>query len=456
MKTKRIILAAMAIIVILAVGTTAVIAQRSDKPPPDSEVVDLREIQEEAIRNLFDSTGKRIDPNKQLAKIARDHEGGFGGYYFHETDKSIVYVYKLDITKTAAAEAAFRAAHGDDDDITQIIPVQGDYSLDQLVEWYHILIRAFPASDIRMSTSSVSERENRIHIGLWDGDQIDDALRVMGKLGIPQGAVILEEDQIRGAADKDSVTAKWRPLVGGIKHQKSWNGITCTIGFVTERDDVEGMVVASHCTNSDGDVGGIDNADVHQPNDPLVGGNIVARETIDPELTDFNYAACPDGYECRHSDAAFADIESDESLDLGEIAKPEGIGETDVDPAGATFDITSDTGGFSARDEIYYIGRVGGWYTAEVLDTCAKAYVGDNVGILCVGKARVTGSSPDPSNGDSGAPVVKLDTGNDVELLGTMFGISTAHPDVFFFSKIGNIYMELGSSSTWDSCVSNC
>ena len=59
-------------------------------PPPDSDVVDLSQIKEEAVRNLFDSTGKRINPNRQVAKIARDHEGGFGGFYFHETDKSIV------------------------------------------------------------------------------------------------------------------------------------------------------------------------------------------------------------------------------------------------------------------------------------------------------------------------------------------------------------------------------
>ena len=68
----------------------------------------------------------------------------------------------------------------------------------------------------------------------------------------------------------------------------------------------------------------------------------------------------------------------------------------------------------------------------------------------------MTGDSSDPSGGDSGAPVIKLDAGNNVKLLGTLFGSSTSNPDEFVFSKIGYIYMELGQSSTWDSCVSGC
>ena len=163
-------------------------------PPPDSDVVDLSQIKEEAVRNLFDSTGKRINPNRQVAKIARDHEGGFGGYYFHETDKSIVYVYMQDVTKTAAAEVAFRAAYSGDRKITQIIPVQGDYSLDQLVEWFYILDGALIESGIPPARASVREIENRIRIELFDADQIDDVLHIMERLGIPEGAVVVKAE----------------------------------------------------------------------------------------------------------------------------------------------------------------------------------------------------------------------------------------------------------------------
>ena len=174
------------------------------------------------IRDLFDSTGKMMNPDRQLADVARDHEGGFGGYYFHKTDKSIVYVYMLDVTKTAAAEAAFRAAYHGSHEIARIIPVQGDYSFDQLVEWFYILDRALIESGIPPARASVREIENRIRIGLFDADQIDDALQVMERLGIPEGAVVLREDYLRPLADKDSVRAKWRPLVGGIQHEEGW------------------------------------------------------------------------------------------------------------------------------------------------------------------------------------------------------------------------------------------
>ena len=198
------------------------------------------------------------------------HEGGFGGYYFHDTDKSIVYVYMKDVTKTAAAEAAFRAAYSGDHQITQIIPVQGDYSFDQLVEWFNILDRALIASGILPARASIREIENRIVIGLRDRHQIADVRRKMEELGIPEGAVVIRENYSTLLADKDSVRAKWRPLVGGVQHEEGWYTNTCTIGFVTERDDVEGLVIASHCTNSDEDIGGLDDADVHQP-DPLFG-----------------------------------------------------------------------------------------------------------------------------------------------------------------------------------------
>ena len=177
------------------------VAAPNCQPPPDSDIVDLKQIKEEAIRNLFDSAGNMINPDRQLADVARDHEGGFGGYYFHETDRSIVFVYMLDVTKTASAEAAFRAAYSGDREITQIIPVQGDYSFDQLVEWFYILDIALIESGIPPAMASVREVENRIRIGLRDADQIDDALQIMKRLGIPEGAVVVKEGYMELLAD---------------------------------------------------------------------------------------------------------------------------------------------------------------------------------------------------------------------------------------------------------------
>ena len=85
--------------------------------------------------------------------------------------------------------------------LTQIIPVQGDYSLDQLVEWFYILDGPLIESGIPPARASVREIENRIRIGLFDADQIDDVLHIMERLGIPEGAVVVKEDYLRLLAE---------------------------------------------------------------------------------------------------------------------------------------------------------------------------------------------------------------------------------------------------------------
>lgn len=126
-------------------------------------------------------------------------------------------------------------------------------------------------------------------------------------------------------------------------------------------------MVASHCTNSAGVIGQDDDSDFHQPNNPVFGSNKVAEETIDPPLF---LDGCVAYYECRWSDSAFATLDSNDDIDRGKIAKPTGINETDVDPAGSAFSITSDSGYFSTNTNIYYIGRVEGLQSARVTDTC--------------------------------------------------------------------------------------
>ena len=104
---RRLLNAAATVLLLTVVLATAVMAQGTDDPV----TVDLSDIKEDAVRQLFDDSGKMIDPNQRLAIVAQEHEGGFGGFYFHETDKSIAYVYMQDVTKTTAAEKAFNAAY---------------------------------------------------------------------------------------------------------------------------------------------------------------------------------------------------------------------------------------------------------------------------------------------------------------------------------------------------------
>ena len=204
MRRKITVFAAATLVLIAALSAAAVMAQIADErqpEPPVPQVVDLSQIKEKVVRDMFDSTGRMVTPDDRLARVAKDHEGGLGGYYFHETDKSIAYVYMLDITKTESAEAAFRAAYNGDREITRIVPVQGDYSFDQLLEWFYILDRALIESGILPARASVREIENRIRIGVFDGEEIDNVRRIMEGLGIPQGAVVVKEDYMRLLAD---------------------------------------------------------------------------------------------------------------------------------------------------------------------------------------------------------------------------------------------------------------
>ena len=230
---------------------------------------------------------------------------------------------------------------------------------------------------------------------------------------------------------------------------------------MTKCDGVKGLVLASHCTNLSGNIGGNDNAEIHQPiRFAFSNANRVVDEIIDPNLSYFSSNGC-DGYPCRYSDAAFAEMRSSSNIDLGRIAKPEAVNDRDVNPVGATFSITRE-GTAQVGDSIYIIRRSSGWLTGEVTDMCVTSRVdgahdGSEARILCVGEFEIDSDSDDPSGGDSGAPVMEHLSGSNVSLLGTLFS-GDANDGVYYYSQVGLIYSELGEGSnlTWDSCVSGC
>ena len=169
----------------------------STVPREPVATVNLDEIKEEAVRDLFDDRGRMVNPDQRLARIAAEHKGGFGGYYFDETDRSTAYVYMLDPSQTEAAKAAFRAAYRGDRQVDRIVPVQGDYAFNDLLEWFHVLDTAMVENGIHPSTGGVREISNRIRFGLEDIGQATEARRIMSDLDIPQGAVVFEKEKIK-------------------------------------------------------------------------------------------------------------------------------------------------------------------------------------------------------------------------------------------------------------------
>ena len=165
--------------------------------PDGVPTVDLDEIKEQVVRDLFDDSGRMVNSDQRLARIAAEHQGGFGGYYFDETDRSTAYVYMLDPSQTEAAKAAFRAAYRGDRLIDRIIPVPGDYAFNDLLGWFHVLDAAMVKNGIHPTTGGVREISNRIRFGLEDIGQAEDARRIISDLDIPQGAVVFEKSKAR-------------------------------------------------------------------------------------------------------------------------------------------------------------------------------------------------------------------------------------------------------------------
>ena len=193
----------MVVLVLLMGGLLAssVIAQGTNDPPSGDN-----DYQEEAVRRDFDEDGKRVTPDDRVAKIAQEEEGGFGGYYFAENDPGHVYVFMKDTSKTAAARSAIESAYNGDVSITQISVVQGQYSFNDLLNWYRSLIHAMANDRIPMASGAVMEAKNRILIGLPDMSRRSDIRDLMRELDIPSAAVIFEEEQVNLLTGKDSVT----------------------------------------------------------------------------------------------------------------------------------------------------------------------------------------------------------------------------------------------------------
>jgi len=454
---RKLGLPVVALVLLVGILTVSVVlAQDSPDPPPAEDDGGSRE---DAVQRLFDEDGNMFGPDQHLARIAKDHQGGFGGFYFDEDDPSRVYVYMTDPSKTSAARSAFNEAYAGDQSVSSITTVQGSHSFDQLLGWFHALDAALVEEGVAPSSGAVLESENRIRFGFRTSAEISSAREVVDELEVPATAVNLVISNPVLLGDKDNVKSRWRGVVGGIQYQWRYNWVKCTVGFTTQRGSTNGLVVPSHCTtNISGiPIGGEMNTVIHQPNFPRNGSNEVGRELTDPQLThiDDPLDQCAEGYVCRYSDAAFVQM-TDGGIHRGKIAKPTKIGKTKVSPAGTTFSVTSDSGGFFQNDVIYYVGRSEGWQKAKVLDTCTfKEVVNDVIRVICVGRARVT-EGGGPSAGDSGAPVFKITSDSNVELVGMLFAGDLDEDDVFYFSTLGHIYNELGPRDSWKSCTSGC
>ena len=259
----------------------------------------------------------------------------------------------------------------------------------------------------------------------------------LARLGVARGDYAIELTQpIHHAA---TLRDRFRPTQAGI--QIHFGQYVCTMGFNADHAGGRSFITNSHCTNSQG---GTEGTLYYQPvssTDPTA----IATEAADP--TYFKGGVCPKGKKCRYSDASRALYAGTTASNRGDIAKTSGANNGSLTVAG-TFAITSQddvTKSFPIGTVVNKVGRTTGWTQGAVTRTCVNTAVsGSQIMQLCQTFVANSGGATVVGGGDSGSGVFRITSGDNVELVGLLWGGSSDNK-TFVFSPLASVQQELGS-----------
>ena len=281
------------------------------------------------------------------------------------------------------------------------------------------------------------EARNRLVFGVEHAAAIPGVRNALARLGIPTAAyaVVVSEPIHQVATLRD----RWRPTQGGI--QIHFGQFLCTLGFNADDGTARSFITNSHCTNTQG---GVESTRYYQPTS-TVDGTVIATEVEDP--TYFRGGACPLGRKCRYSDAARALYSSGVASTRGAIAKTSGPNNGSLGVTGA-FSITSQdntTKNFTIGTTVNKVGRTTGWTRGNVTRTCVTTNVsGSNITQLCQTFVQDPGGAVVVGGGDSGSNVFRITSGDNVQLVGILWG-GNSSGTLFVFSPLKQIRDELGA-----------
>jgi hypothetical protein len=280
------------------------------------------------------------------------------------------------------------------------------------------------------------EINNRLVFGVEHAAAGRGVSTALSRLGIPSSAYSIEVvEPIHMAA---TLRNRWRPTRGGI--QIHFGQYLCTLGFNADDGTQRSFITNSHCTKKQGGVQGTQYFQPTKSADPTV----IATEVEDPAY--FRGGACPRGRKCRFSDSSRARYSSGVASTRGAIAKTSGpnngsLQVTDV------FTITSQdntTKKFPIGTTVNKIGRTTGWTQGNVTATCVDTNVsGTNITQLCQTFVKDPGKAVVVGGGDSGSNVFRVTSGNNVQLVGILWG-GNSSGTLFVFSPLKQIRDELG------------
>jgi hypothetical protein len=353
---------------------------------------------------------------------------GFGGFFIDEQGRPTIYL--KDTRLRASAEQALGrtlSANGMSPAALQVR--KGDYDWVSLERW-QTRVSAEALAQRGAVYVDADESSNRVKIGVERGAPAAQLRTAVQRLGVPAGAVTVEvvEPYRNMATLRDRI----RPVRGGV--QINFPGFLCTLGFNATRSGQRSFITNSHCTEVQG---GNDNTPYWQPTQG------VAPAQIGTEVADPTYnrpSGCPSGRRCRRSDAARARYANGTTSTLGVIARTTGANNGSLTIQG-NFNIVSE-GNPVVGQQANKVGRTTGWTRGRITNTCVNVNVsGTNITQLCQSLV-----SAGVGGGDSGSPVFRQNNGNNVALIGILWGGSIGS---FAFSPISNIEAELGALTTF-------
>jgi hypothetical protein len=285
--------------------------------------------------------------------------------------------------------------------------------------------------------TDADETRGRVVVGVLDRD-VEGLIRATGaRLGVAaQHIEVVETEPVFQVATLRDYT---RPVVAGV--QIRFSDYVCSVGFNAIRNGVFGFVTASHCSTQQGTV---DGTQYYQPVNQ-VPAEFIGTEIADPAYRR-NISGCPRGRVCRYSDSNFVDAANDGDLLLGTIAKTTGPNNGSLEVAGTSFSILGE-GVAAVGHTANKVGRTTGWGQGVVTRTCANTGVSNsNIVLLCQTFVE-NNSAVIVQGGDSGAPVFRIDSGDNVTLLGNLWG-GNSSGSLFVYSPMSGIKSELGALQT--------
>lgn len=286
--------------------------------------------------------------------------------------------------------------------------------------------------------TDADEASGRLVVGVLDRG-VEGLIRArLPGLGVSDQSVdVIETPAIFELA---TLREKVRPVVGGL--QIRFSQYLCSLGFNALRNGAAGFVTASHCSNKQG---AVDGTKYYQPLDQ-VADQFIGTEVADPAYV--RGQSCPRGKKCRYSDANFSEFGTGASFTLGGIARTGGPNNGSLDITGQ-FSITGE-GSASVGMTANKVGRTTGWTQASVTRTCVDTAVsGSSIVLLCQDFVETSGRKAPAivGAGDSGSPVFRISSGDNVTLLGGLWG-GNSSGSTFVYSPIANIEDELGPLTT--------